>query len=63
MKCSVVRELARVLGCSISFLVEDERQLIEYIEIIQVYKRLKSDCIRKVAYEQLKILSKIEGDA
>ncbi len=57
MKSSVVIELAKVLECSVSFLMEGNKMKQEYDELLYVFGKIKSQQIRKVALEQIKILA------
>lgn len=57
IKSSIVVELAKVLQCSVSFLMEGNKMKQEYDELVYVFGKIKSQQIRKVALEQMKILA------
>ena len=62
MKCSVAKEIARNLECSVSYLIEGEEiELdVDCVELLRQFRNLKSEMIRKVAVEQIKILKSIK---
>ena len=58
IKSSVVIELARILECSVSYLMEEEIIVEDCEELLHIYKRLQNDEVRKIAVDQLKVLAK-----
>ncbi len=62
MKSSVVIELAKVLECSVSFLMEGNKMKQEYDELLYVFGKIKSQQIRKVALEQMRILAMMKEE-
>lgn len=61
IKCSVVKELAMNLECNVQYLIEGKMEGIEVEcqDLIKIFWRIKSEKIRSVAMEQLKVLLSI----
>lgn len=64
IKSSIVVDLAKVLNCTVSYLMEgheQEKEAEEQDELVKIIRKLKSDKLRKVALEQMKVLAQIEN--
>ena len=61
-KISVLRELARVLGTSVTYLAEENAVNIEdeIMQMAMVLQQIKSSELRKAAIAQVKVLAEIK---
>lgn len=59
LKCSMAIELANCLGCSVEYLLKGKYNEANSNELVRLYHHIKSDKVREVAIEQLRILTSI----
>lgn len=62
IKCSVVKEMAAIFGCRVGDLLEENNDQVEleYEELIHIFQKFKSQKIKWIALQQLKVLTKVD---
>ena len=58
IKSSVVVELARLLDCTVSYLMEGTKPATDCEELIRIFQGIENESARKLALEQLKLFAK-----